>query len=164
MTDLFDISRISCRASLSSKKKCLQSLSDLIEDSIDENELDESVDMEVIDALTARERLGCTGLGFGVAIPHGRVEFIDKPIGAAVTLEQAVEFDAADGEPVDIIIGLLIPEHEVDGHLRILADLAKFFNEATNRHAMRKAQSAREILDLLQTLELPASPDSKTTD
>ena len=84
MTDLFDISRVSCRASLSSKKKCLQMLSDLIESSLDDTELDDSVDMEVIDALTARERLGCTGLGHGVAIPHGRVDFIDKPIGLSL--------------------------------------------------------------------------------
>lgn len=155
MNHLFDISRISCRVSLSSKKKCLLSLADLIEHSLDENELDDGVDMEVIDALTARERLGCTGLGHGVAIPHGRVDFISKPIGAAITLDHPVEFDAADGEPVDIIIGLLIPEAEVDGHLKILAGLAKFFNEKDNRNAMRNSNSAEEILTFLQNLDSP---------
>ena len=155
MNHLFDISRISCRASLSSKKKCLLSLADLIESSLDSSELDDGVDMEVIDALTARERLGCTGLGYGVAIPHGRVDFITTPIGAAITLDEPVEFDAADGEPVDIIIGLLIPEAEVDGHLKILAGLAKFFNEADNRNAMRESNSAEEILTFLQNLDSP---------
>lgn len=114
--------------------------------------------MEVIDALTARERLGCTGLGHGVAIPHGRVDFITKPIGAVITLDKPVEFDAADGEPVDIIIGLLIPEAEVDGHLKILAGLAKFFNEDDNRNAMRKSNSAEEILTFLQNLDPPDTP------
>lgn len=155
MNHLFDNSRISCRASLSSKKKCLQLLSDLIESNLDETVLDDSVDMEVIDALAARERLGCTGLGHGVAIPHARVDFINKPIGAAITLKEPIEFDAADGEPVDIIVGLLIPEAEVDGHLKILASLATFFNEADNRDAMRKSESAAEILASLQNLNNP---------
>jgi len=153
MNELFDISRVSCRASLSSKKKCLQMLSDLIESSLDDTELDDSVDMEVIDALTARERLGCTGLGYGVAIPHGRVDFIDKPIGAAITLENPVDFDAADNKPVDLIVGLLIPENEVNGHLKILASLAKFFNSEDNRDAMRQTHSAEEILEFLQNID-----------
>lgn len=154
-TDLFDISRVSCRASLSSKKKCLQMLAELMEGSIDEHQLDESVDMEVIDALAARERLGCTGLGHGVAIPHGRVDFVSKPIAAAITLSEPINFDAADGIPVDIVVGLLIPEAEIDGHLRILASLAKFFNSAENRDAMRQTHSAEEILEFLQNIEQP---------
>ena len=97
-SDLFENSRISCRASLSSKKKCLQLLAELIESSLEEHQLDDSVDMEVIDALAARERLGCTGLGHGVAIPHGRVDFINEPIGAAITLAEPIEFDAPDGD------------------------------------------------------------------
>jgi len=149
-SDLFDISRVSCGASLSSKKKCLQLLSELIESSLGENELDDSVEMEVIDALAARERLGCTGLGHGVAIPHGRVDFISEPVGAAITLDEPIDFDAADGEPVDLIVGLLIPESEVDGHLKILASLASFFNTEANREAMRQSRSAQEILDHLK--------------
>ena len=111
--------------------------------------------MEVIDALAARERLGCTGLGHGVAIPHGRVNFITQPVGAVITLAEPIEFDAADGEPVDIVVGLLIPETEVDGHLKILASLAKFLNEPTNREAMRQSRSADEILEFMQNLDHP---------
>ena len=160
MNDLFDISRVSCRASLSSKKKCLQMLSDLIETGLDDTELDDSVDMEVIDALTARERLGCTGLGHGVAIPHGRVDFIDEPVGAAITLEEPIDFDAADNKPVDLIVGLLIPENEVNGHLKILASLAKFFNSEENRNAMRKTHSAEEILEFLKNIDHPEDPEN----
>lgn len=162
MNHLFDILRVSCRASLSSKKKCLQSLAELIEHSLDENELDDSVDMDVIDALTTRERLGCTGIGYGVAIPHGRVGFINKPIGAAITLAEPVDFDAADGEPVDIVIGLLIPEFEVDGHLKILASLAKFFNEEQNREAMRDTRSSAQMLEILKSLDQPGGSDKKS--
>jgi len=77
--------------------------------------------------------------GHGVAIPHGRVNFITQPVGAVITLAEPIEFDAADGEPVDIVVGLLIPETEVDGHLKILASLAKFLNEPANREAMRQS-------------------------
>ena len=139
-------------------------LSDLIESCLDETELDDSVDMEVIDALTARERLGCTGLGHGVAIPHGRVDFIDKPIGAAITVAEPIDFDAADDKPVDIIVGLLIPENAVDGHLKILASLAKFFNSEENRQAMRKTHSAEEILDFLKNIDHPEETDNSNAD
>jgi len=158
-SDLFDVSRVSCGVSLSSKKKCLQLLSELIESGLGD-ELDDSVEMEVIDALAARERLGCTGLGHGVAIPHGRVDFISKPVGAAITLDEPIDFDAADGEPVDLIVGLLIPESEVDGHLQILASLASFFNSEANREAMRKTSSAQEILDHLK----PVAPNAADAD
>jgi len=161
MNDLFDKSRISCQASLSSKKKCLQLLADLIESGLEEHELDDSVEMEVIDALAARERLGCTGLGHGVAIPHGRVDFITQPIGAAITLAEPINFDAADGEPVDIVIGLLIPEEDVDGHLKILASLAKFFNQEDNCTTMRKTNSGEQILQLLQDIDHPDDRDEK---
>jgi len=139
-------------------------LSDLIETGLDDTELDDSVDMEVIDALTARERLGCTGLGHGVAIPHGRVDFIDKPIGAAITVAEPIDFDAADDKPVDIIVGLLIPENAVDGHLKILASLAKFFNSEENRQAMRKTHSAEEILDFLKNIDHPEETDNSNAD
>ena len=162
MNHLFDILRVSCRASLSSKKKCLQSLAELIENSLDENELDDSVDMDVMDALAARERLGCTGIGHGVAIPHGRVDFISEPVGAAITLAEPVDFDAADGQPVDNIIGLLIPEHEVDGHLKTLASLAKFFNEAQNRDSIRDTRSSAQMLAILKSLDQPDESDEKS--
>ena len=133
-------------------------LSELIESTLDDTELDDSVDMEVIDALTARERLGCTGLGHGVAIPHGRVDFIDKPVGAAITLADPIDFDAADNQPVDIVVGLLIPENEVNGHLKILASLAKFFNSEDNRDAMRRTKTPEEILEFLNNIDHPEDP------
>lgn len=135
-------------------------LAELMESSLDEHELDDSVDMEVIDALAARERLGCTGLGHGVAIPHGRVDFVTQPIGAAITLKEPIDFDAPDGEPVDIIVGLLIPEAEVDGHLKILASLAKFFNSEDNRSSMRKTHSAEEILEFLKNIDQTGNEES----
>ena len=152
--DLYDRSRISCRLSLSSKKKCLQYLAELLETGLEEHEIDDSVDMDVLDALAAREKLGCTALGDGIAIPHGRVDFISKPLAAVITLAKPVEFDAPDDLPVDIIVALLIPVAQADEHLEILASLARFFSSAENRESMRQTDSTEEILEYLQANQL----------
>ena len=162
---LLDTSRITCGASISSKKKSLQFVAELIEDSLDINndddDDDEGVDMDIMDALAARERLGCTGMGHGIAIPHGRVDFISEPIGALLTLTEPVAFDAPDDVPVDIIFGLLIPEDQTEEHLHILASLARFFNAPENRDAIRNSSNAEEILHtLLQRSIEPAEANA----
>lgn len=146
---LLDMPRVLCRAHCTSKKKSLQLVAQLIEGSLGLVDDDEGVDMDVMDALAARERLGCTGMGHGIAMPHGRVDFIEKPVGALITLDEPVDFDAPDGEPVDIVFGLLMPEDQADEHLAILAALARFFNSADNRSAIRNCETAEEILDLI---------------
>lgn len=151
---LLDTSRISCGTKLSSKKKSLQLVAQLIEDSLDihdndDDDDDDGVYMDVMDALAAREKLGCTGMGHGIAIPHGRVDFIKEPIGALLTLSDPVPFDAPDKEPVDIVFGLLMPENKNEEHLHILASLAKFFNSPDNRAAIRESDNAADILRIL---------------
>jgi PTS system nitrogen regulatory IIA component len=80
------------------------------------------------EAMVAREHLGSTGLGQGVAIPHGRVAIDMAPTAAFLRLKQPVEFDAPDGEPVDLILALLVPEHFTDQHLSLLAQVAELFS------------------------------------
>lgn len=159
---LLNTSRITCGASLSSKKKSLQYVAQLMEDSLDINDDDddEGVDMDVMDALAARERLGCTGMGHGIAIPHGRVDFISEPIGALLTLTEAVPFDAPDDIPVDIVFGLLIPEDQNEQHLHILASLARFFNSPENREAIRQSRNPEEILQTLIKRDTSSSASS----
>lgn len=152
---LLNASRIQCEALTTSKKKSLQLVAQLIEDSLETNpDDDDDVDMDVIDALAAREKLGCTGMGHGIAIPHGRVDFINEPVGALVTLAEPVDFDAADKQPVDIVFGLLMPEESTEQHLHILASLASFFNSEQNREKMRTAKNPAAILDMLQECEI----------
>lgn len=158
---LLNASRIQCEALTTSKKKSLQLVAQLIEDSLEPNPDDEDdVDMDVIDALAAREKLGCTGMGHGIAIPHGRVDFIDEPVGALVTLAEPVNFDAPDKKPVDIVFGLLIPEESTEEHLHILASLAGFFNSEQNREKMRAAKTPAAILDMLGECEIKQSKPS----
>ena len=83
----------------------------------------------VFESLFARERLGSTGLGQGVAIPHGRIKGLKEPVGAFVRLATAVAFDAPDGKPVNLIFVLLVPEHATEQHLQILSELAQLFSD-----------------------------------
>jgi len=135
-----------CGASITSKKKSLQQIAALLESGIGMNAEETEVDMDVMDALAAREKLGCTGMGNGIAIPHGRVPFVDEPIAALITLDEPVDFDAADDEPVDIVFGLLMPEDKAEEHLAILATLARFFNDGANREAVRKTNTVEDLL------------------
>jgi PTS system nitrogen regulatory IIA component len=153
---LLGASRVQCEASITSKKKSLQLVAQLIENSLDlySEDDEEDVDMDVIDALAAREKLGCTGMGHGIAIPHGRVDFVSEPVGALVTLTDPVDFDAPDNEPVDVVFGLLIPEEKTEEHLHILASLARFFNSEENRERVRAAKNPAEILQMLDQHEI----------
>ena len=96
----------------------------------------------VFESLLARERLGSTGLGQGVAIPHGRIKGIKEALGAFVRLVQPVPFDAPDGNPVSLVFALLVPEHATEKHLEILSELAQMFSDRTLREALAQAPDA----------------------
>ena len=90
----------------------------------------------VFDSLFARERLGSTGLGQGVAIPHGRIKGLKDALGAFLRLAQPVPFDAPDGKPVSLVFVLLVPEKATEKHLQILSELAQMFSDRALREAM----------------------------
>ncbi len=90
----------------------------------------------VFDSLFARERLGSTGLGQGVAIPHGRVKGLKEAVGAFVRLATPVPFDSPDGSPVSLVFVLLVPEHATEQHLQILSELAQMFSDRELREQL----------------------------
>ena len=97
----------------------------------------------VFDSLFARERLGSTGLGQGVAIPHGRIKGLKEALGAFLRLAQPVPFDAPDGNPVSLVFVLLVPEKATEKHLQILSELAQMFSDKALREAMNAARRRR---------------------
>ena len=103
----------------------------------------------VFDSLFARERLGSTGLGQGVAIPHGRIKGLKDALGAFVRLAQPVPFDAPDGRPVTLLFVLLVPEQATEKHLQILSELAQMFSDRTLRDAMSAAADAAALHQLI---------------
>ncbi|MGA8278077.1 MAG: PTS sugar transporter subunit IIA [Rhodanobacteraceae bacterium] len=105
-----------------------------------------SDDMEsVADALIARERLGSTGLGHGVAIPHGRSAVLDHARAALVQLAEPLEWDASDNAPVDLVVALVVPAHFTDEHLELLAEFAALFSDAQLAASLRDAPNASAL-------------------
>lgn len=98
----------------------------------------------VFDALFAREKLGSTGLGQGIAIPHGRIKGLRDAVGAFIRLATPVQFEAPDGKPVNLIFVLLVPEAANEFHLRLLSELAQMFSDKVFREALGKASDASE--------------------
>ena len=105
--------------------------------------------IEVFDCLCARERLGSTGLGNGIAIPHGRLKNSKKTIAAFLRLEDGFDYDAVDKVSVDLIFALIVPEDSTDEHLQTLATLAGMFSDKKIISQLRKARSSAEIFSIL---------------
>ena len=103
---------------------------------------------EVFSALQSRERLGSTGLGEGVAIPHCRTSFTSI-CGVFVRLRTPIEFDAPDGQPVDLLFGLIVPETEANEHLKVLASLSRAFADEQITARMRAVTNANELRAIL---------------
>lgn len=112
---------------------------------------------QVFDSLFARERLGSTGLGQGVAIPHGRIKGIKEALGAFVRLDQPVPFDAPDGKPVQLVFAMLVPEQATEKHLEILSELAQMFSDRELREAMTLAPDAAALQKLVADWQPDAS-------
>ena len=104
---------------------------------------------QVFDSLFAREKLGSTGLGRGIAIPHGRIKGLKEAVGALIRMREPIPFDAPDGQPVNLIFVLLVPERATDLHLQILSELAQMFSDQTFRDELLHADSAAAMHRLI---------------
>ena len=142
LDDILDPARVAVDVSATSKKRTLETVADLLSgDSLSRD--------AVFDALLGRERLGSTGLGQGVALPHGRVPGNDRTLGAFIRLDGGVDFDAQDQQPVDLVFGLVVPEASTDTHLQTLAAIARLFSDETVCQQLRQAESAAAAHRLL---------------
>ena len=103
----------------------------------------------VFDSLFAREKLGSTGLGRGIAIPHGRIKGLKQASGAFIRLTSPVPFDSPDGQPVSLRFVLLVPEQATEQHLQILSELAERFSDRTCREALQTAENPEAIRNIL---------------
>jgi nitrogen PTS system EIIA component len=99
----------------------------------------------VSDNLFARERLGSTGLGHGVAVPHGRIKGLKAPLAAFVRLKEAIPFESHDGQPVKLLVFLLIPDHVTQQHLEILSEVAEMFSDEAFRNLLTTDPDAASV-------------------
>jgi PTS system nitrogen regulatory IIA component len=104
---------------------------------------------KVFDSLFARERLGSTGLGEGIAIPHGRIKGLEEAVAAVVRLSEPVSFDAPDGIPVSVLIFLLVPEHATQQHLEILSEVAEMLSDSSLRESLLQSPTPEALFQSL---------------
>lgn len=132
--------RTLCGVESGSKKRALELLASTIAQDVPSIDAD-----DLFRRLIARERLGSTGIGHGIAIPHCRVEHCEGTIGALITLADPIDFDAIDAQPVDILFAMLVPEESHEDHLQNLAALAGALSNADYRSRLRNARSDQEL-------------------
>jgi len=144
ISEILSPKRILCDVSTGSKKVALEILAKLISNS--DNNLTQS---EVFDSLLTRERLGSTGLGYGIALPHGRLKHGNTTVGAFIRLKNGIDYDAIDAKPVDLLFALLVPIDSTQEHLEILSQLAERFSNEDFLGRLRAESSEQNIFELL---------------
>lgn len=132
---------------ISSKKKLLELIANIV---ADKTQLSES---SIYNNLLNRERLGSTGLGQGFAVPHARLNDLDKTMACFFRLKKAVSFESPDNQPVDLVFTIIIPEEATEEHLLILSSLARIFSQAEVCDAIRNAANKDEITQIIQSAE-----------
>jgi len=143
LLDLLTPARVLAGAKATSKKRLLEQLAQLLAEG------DADRERALFDSLCQRERLGSTGLGHGVAIPHGRTSALEVATGVFVRLSEPVDFGASDGQPVDLIFALAVPEHFTQQHLVLLSQLAEMFADETFRDRLRAAADTEALFHLV---------------
>jgi PTS system nitrogen regulatory IIA component len=142
LTRLLSAERTRCGVNVTSKKRALECLSEQL---MADREAGAETTRNILEGLIVRERLGSTGLGRGVALPHTRSPDIEAPRAALIRLTSPIGFDAADREPVDLLLALLVPEHSNDEHLRILARLAELFRDQALCDRLRQCDGDADL-------------------
>lgn len=144
LEDLVAPDSVLCNAQARSKKHCLEILSELIARPVSDVSGE-----DVFESLITRERLGCTSLDQGVAFPHCRVEGLTRSIGALVKLSEPVDFDSPDGEPVDIVFGLAVPEQVEPKQLADVCNIADLLGDRVLRSKLRAAKTSQELYEAI---------------
>lgn len=135
---------VQCESEVRSKKHALELLSEVLG-----NRHDDLNAADILAEFTKREQLGSTGLGHSIAMPHARLNGIDESIGAFLKLEAGVDFDSSDGEPVDLLFGVLVPENCSDDQIREMKELIQQLRDSTLQQQLRETTNPAELYDLL---------------
>lgn len=143
LSDLLGKDAVIAGLKAKSKKQAIQELSSRAA------ELTGLSEREIFDTLLQRERLGSTGVGHGIAIPHGKLTRLDRLVGLFAKLEKPVDFDSLDDEPVDLVFLLLAPESAGADHLKALARIARQLRDGSVTQGVRASSDAAEIYEFL---------------
>ncbi|KLV06180.1 PTS sugar transporter [Photobacterium aquae] len=126
-----------------SKKRALEIISEIAAQHLDQNP------QPLFECMLNREKMGSTGIGHGIAIPHGRINNSDEAIAVLIQCQDPIQFDAIDNQPVDLLFALLVPETQCQEHLKTLASMAEKLNDKHICKQLRTAQSDEELYQIL---------------
>jgi len=146
LQDILTLDCTLCAVRGTSKKKLLEIICETAAKKI--NNLDTC---QLLQSLMIREKVGSTGIGNGIAIPHGRLANTSQVVAVLLTSEQAIEFDAIDNRAVDIFIALFVPEESCQQHLDTLQSIAKIFSDKHIAKQVRRCQSSEELFNIIKT-------------
>ena len=124
LAEILSSSRVAAGVAVTSKKRALEEIAKLLAQGAPAVS-----HVDILNSLAGREKLGSTGLGHGVAIPHGRMPGISASVGAFIRLKHPVDYETHDGQPVDLVFGLLVPQNAAGEHLQHLAAIAEKFSD-----------------------------------
>ena len=144
LQNLITPQRIAVGMAASSKKRLLEKLGELMHADVPTLDINAA-----FSSLIERERLGSTGIGHGVALPHGRLRGLDHPVGALGILADGMDFEAIDNQPVRLVFALLVPEDANEEHLKLLSLLAGLFSKEDIRQHLLKADNPQDIYHYL---------------
>ena len=146
LQNYLDTKLIAVQSDISSRKKLLEYMAHLLTIPLDK----ETKEKDIYHCLLEREKLGNTGIGNGVALPHSRSDHASTAVIAIISLENPIDYDSIDRKPVDIAFGLLVPQEATQEHLNLLADIARIMSNDSNKNALSNAKSAEEMIELIK--------------
>ena len=144
LSDIIAPDRVKHASGITSKKRALEEVAGLLASGAPQLS-----DTDILASLAAREKLGSTGLGKGVAIPHGRMRGTEESVAGLLILDAGVDFDSSDGQPVDLVLGMIVPQEATQTHLTILKSIAEMLSDADQVAALRGAKDAEAAYALL---------------
>jgi len=145
LSEILTTSCTSCDVAVSSKKRILEKICQLAANQVSEVDQD-----ELLESLLDREKMGSTGIGNGIAIPHGRLPNTSKAVAVLITTEKTIDFDAIDNREVDIFVALFVPEDSCKEHLDTLQNIAKLFSDKKMLKQVRKCNDNQALYNLIQ--------------
>lgn len=143
LNDILSAQQVAFSSEIPSKKQAFEKLGQLLACGHPDLKAD-----DVFEHLISREKLGSTGVGYGVAIPHARMDQVTTPIAAILRLEHGVDFEAPDNQSVDLLCALVVPTTATNEHLQLLSHLARVFSNEDCRQDLRQRTNARELYEI----------------
>jgi PTS system nitrogen regulatory IIA component len=142
-----DVDLISVNADISSAKKLLEDMARLLTSALD----GEAREKDIYHQLLEREKLGNTGIGNGVALPHSRCDQATTAVVAIISLEKPIDYNSIDKQAVDLAFGLLVPKEATQEHLNLLADIARLMSDAEKKSQLSNAKTSSDVIDLIDS-------------